>query len=528
LNSTKRALISVFDKRGVKELAKELVDLGFQLISTGGTARYLEEAGLEVEKVEDLTGFPEILGGRVKTLHPKIHAGLLARDLPEDRKQLEQLGISPIDLVVVNLYPFQETVSRPGVTLAEALEQIDIGGVTLIRAAAKNFSRVAVVVNPDRYQEVLEELREKGEVSLKTRFSLAREAFWHTANYDRVISEYFHEISLEDEGELSGSPERSKFPERFLLPLVKLQDLRYGENPHQEAAFYREEPLSWGIVSFQKLQGKELSFNNILDLEAAFQIASEFAEPAAVVIKHNTPSGVACDSRLSVAFRKAFQADAVAAYGGIVGLNKTVDDETAEALTENFLEAVVAPAYSEAALKVLEKRKNLRLISLGELPMKQIFYRNFKQVSGGFLVQDPDFVENDLQKLWEISKVVTKREPSSDEWEDLLFAWIVVRHVFSNGIVVARGKETLGIGNGQVSRIAAARIALEKAGEKAKGAVLASDGFLPFPDTVELAAEFGVTAIIQPGGSIRDQEVITAADAKGLAMVFTGKRHFRH
>ncbi len=528
MDSKKRALISVFDKRGVKELAKELVGLGFQLISTGGTARYLEEAGLEVEKVEDLTGFPEILGGRVKTLHPKIHAGLLARDLPEDHEQLEQLGISPIDLVVVNLYPFQETVSTPGVTLEEALEQIDIGGVALIRAAAKNFPRVAVVVNPDRYQEILAELREKGEVSLQTRFTLAREAFWHTANYDRAISGYLHEISLKDEGELTSSPERSKFPEKLLLPLVKLQDLRYGENPHQEAAFYREEPLSWGIVSFQKLQGKELSFNNILDLEAAFRIASEFAEPAAVVIKHNTPSGVACDSRLSTAFRKAFQADAVAAYGGVVGLNKLVDTETAEALTEHFLEAVVAPGYSEAALKVLEKRKNLRLISSGELPMKQVSYRNFKQVSGGFLVQDPDLVENDLQKLRATSKVVTKREPSPDEWEDLLFAWIVVSHVFSNGIVVARAKETLGIGNGQVSRIAAARIALEKAGDKARGAVLASDGFLPFADTVELAAEFGVAAIIQPGGSIRDQEVIAAADAKGLAMVFTGKRHFRH
>lgn len=527
----KRALISVSDKEGIEEFARHLKELGYHIISTGGTARALAEAGVEVERVEDLTGFPEILSGRVKTLHPRIHAGILARDLPEDQAQLEQMGILPIDLVVVNLYPFRETIARSGVTLAEALEQIDVGGPALVRAAAKNFFRVTVVVNPNRYFQVIRELREKGEVSLATRLKLAQEAFWHTAVYDAAVSNYLYGIEAEDSIEalrLTENRGLRKFPARLMLPLIKLGDLRYGENPHQEAAFYREETVRpYGVAGARQFHGKELSFNNILDLDAALRIVSEFEVPAAVVIKHNTPSGVACAPNLVDALRRAREADPVAAYGGVVGLNQTVNRETAEALTETFFEAVIAPAYSEEALTILRKRQNLRVLCSGEFTDLR-GELDVKRVSGGFLLQEPDAVENNFEKLLQESRVPTKREPTQEEWQDLFFAWIVVRHVFSNGIVVARERETAGIGGGQVSRVEAARIALEKAGPRARGAVLASDGFIPFPDTVEAAAKGGVTAIIQPGGSVRDDEVIAAADKAGMAMVFTGRRHFKH
>lgn len=525
----KRAIISVSDKEGVVNFAKALKELGFHIISTGGTAALLERAGVEVERVEHLTGFPEILGGRVKTLHPKVHAGILARDLPEDREQLERFEIKPISLVAVNLYPFRETVARPGVTLAEAVENIDIGGPALVRAAAKNYARVAVVVNPNRYNQIIQELREKGEITLATRFGLAREAFWHTAVYDSAIAGYLYSIDLADvQGELVHQAPIQKFPSRLLLPLVKLTDLRYGENPHQQGAFYREETVSpYGIAASRQFQGKELSFNNILDLDAALRLVSDFDVPAAAVIKHNTPSGVACAPVLVDAFRQARDADPVAAYGGIVGLNKTVDRDTAETLAETFFEAVIAPAYSKEALNVLSSKKNLRVLSCGEFGAlrKEL---DVKRVSGGFLLQDRDQADSDFEWLRSQGKVVTRRVPSDTEWEDLFFAWIVVKHVFSNGIVVARGRKTAGIGGGQVSRVDAARIALEKAGEQARGAVLASDGFLPFPDTIELAEKYGVTAVIQPGGSIRDEEVIAAADRAGMAMVFAGRRHFRH
>lgn len=523
--SMKRALISVSDKQGIAEFGRALADLGFHLLSTGGTAGFLEKAGVPVEHVEDVTGFPEILGGRVKTLHPKIHAGILARDIPEDQRQLEQLDIRPISLVVVNLYPFEETISRPGVTIGQALEKIDIGGPAMVRAAAKNFPRVAVVVNPNRYQQIIQELSEKGEISLKTRLLLAREAFWHTARYDSAISSYL--AGIETLENLDFSPEREKFPSRLMLPLVKIGDLRYGENPHQDAAFYREDTVRpYGVAGARQFHGRELSFNNILDLDAALNIVAEFEVPAAVVIKHNTPSGVACAPSLVDSYRRAYEANSVAAYGGVVGLNKTVDRETAAALTETFLEAVIAPAYSEESLAILRTKKNLRVLCTGEFAdlCRGV---DVKRVSGGFLLQDPDWI-SDINSLPHTGRVVTKRRPGEKEWEDLIFSWIVVKHVFSNGIVLARDKQTVGIGGGQVSRIAAARIALTQAGEKARGAVLASDGFMPFPDTIEYAAKHGITAVVQPGGSIRDEEVIAAADAAGMAMIFTGRRHFKH
>ncbi len=525
IEGKKRAIISVSDKQGIAEFARALVDLGYHLISTGGTAAFLEEAGVSVERVEDVTGFPEILGGRVKTLHPKVHAGILARDLPEDRRQLEELDIQPISLVVVNLYPFEETVARTGVTVREALEKIDIGGPTMVRAAAKNFQRVAVVVNPNRYQQIIQELKEKGEISLATRLMLAQEAFWHTARYDAAIAGYLTGIKTPES--LDISPEKEKYPSRLMIPLVKVADLRYGENPHQGAAFYREDTVPpYGVAGARQFHGKELSFNNILDLNAALNVVAEFEVPAAVVIKHSSPSGVACAATLAESYRRAYEANAVAAYGGVVGLNKTVDRDTAAALTETFLEAVIAPAYTEEALAVLKTKKNLRVLCAGEFAD---LYRGMdvKRVSGGYLLQDPDAI-TDINSLPRMGRVVTKRHPDEKEWEDLIFSWIVVRHVFSNGIVLARDRQTVGIGGGQVSRVAAARIALTQAGEKARGAVLASDGFMPFPDTLEYAAKSGVTAVIQPGGSIRDEEVIAAADAAGMAMVFTGRRHFKH
>jgi len=535
---TKQALISVSDKQGIVEFARELVGLGWSLISTGGTARTLEQAGVPVQKVEERTGFPEIMDGRVKTLHPKVHAGILAR-LPLDEVQLEQLGIEPIDLVVVNLYPFRETIARGDVTLEKAVAQIDIGGPSMLRAAAKNFARVTVVVNPERYPEVIAELREQGDTSPATRLGLAREAFWHTAVYDTAIANYLYELNVDETGsKVDADPEITPdatnlelrtpimFPLRMALPLAKAAGLRYGENPHQQAAFYQDETgLSHGLAGARQLQGKELSFNNILDLDAALRIASEFQATAAVVIKHNKPSGVACAPSLVEAFTRARDADAEAAYGGIIGLNRTVDLATAEVIRETFFEAVIAPGFSEEALSVLSSKQNLRLLAIGEnVPRQEL---DFKRVSGGFLLQEPDPVM-DLEQVIQSSRIATRREPKAKQWDDLLFAWAVAKHVTSNGIVIARDDVTLGIGQGQVSRIDAVNIALAKAGELAKGAVLASDGFLPFDDSVRSAAAAGVAAIIQPGGSLRDQETIEAADAAGLVMVFTGTRHFKH
>ncbi|MCG0277985.1 MAG: bifunctional phosphoribosylaminoimidazolecarboxamide formyltransferase/IMP cyclohydrolase [Thermanaeromonas sp.] len=508
------ALLSVWDKTGLVEFAKGLAELGWKILSTGGTARVLEEAGLSVTHVQEVTGFPEILDGRVKTLHPNIHAGILARREPEHLKQLEELGIGTIDLVAVNLYPFRETVARPGVTTEEAIENIDIGGPAMVRAAAKNHEYVIVIVNPARYPQILAQLREQGDVDLSTRRMLAAEAFAHTAAYDATIASYWQQ-------EAYG---KKNLPPFFFLIGEKIHDLRYGENPHQRAAFYRLPGRGSGtLASSLKLQGKELSYNNLMDLDAAFSLVSEFKEPAVAIIKHTNPCGVAVAETLAEAYSKALEADPVSAFGGIVGCNRPVDKELAQEMVKIFLEAVVAPLFTPDALEVFKARPQVRLVAVGEGQEKGLNW-HVRPVSGGFLVQEPDVYDFTEQEL----KVVTRRRPTEEELKDLLFAWKVVKHVKSNAIVVAKGGVTLGVGAGQMNRVGAARIALEQAKEKARGAVLASDAFFPFPDTVEEAAKAGVTAIIQPGGSVRDQESIDCADKYGLAMVFTGVRHFRH
>jgi phosphoribosylaminoimidazolecarboxamide formyltransferase/IMP cyclohydrolase len=510
----KRAVISVSDKTGITGFAAGLVLLGWQIVSTGGTFKALQEAGLPVTYVTDITGFPEILDGRVKTLHPKVHGGILACRTPEHLLQLKENGIQPVDLVVVNLYPFQATIAKPGVTLEEAIENIDIGGPAMVRAAAKNYRWVGVVVNPDRYGQVLEELAANETLSTELRFNLAMEAFAHTAAYDSAISGYLHAVSSRP-GDL--------FPGTFNLTGVKVQDLRYGENPHQRAAFYREEQAGPGTLAMaEKLQGKELSFNNIVDLEAAWSLVREFTRPAAAIIKHTNPCGTALAASLQAAYRKAYQADPISAFGGIVGLNRPVDAPCAEELTKIFLEAVIAPSFEPEALEILRHKENLRLLAAGDAAAASSF--DLKKVSGGFLVQEADS-QTALPGQW---RVVTRRHPTQEEFDDLAFAWQVVKHVKSNAIIVARESATLGVGAGQMNRVGSARIALDQAGEAAKGAVLASDAFFPFADTVEEAARAGIKAIIQPGGSLRDQESIEACDRLGIAMVFTGYRHFKH
>ncbi|NLT95641.1 MAG: bifunctional phosphoribosylaminoimidazolecarboxamide formyltransferase/IMP cyclohydrolase [Clostridia bacterium] len=509
----KRAIISVSDKTGVIELAQELVNLGWEIVSTGGTAKVLKEAGIKVTGISQVTGFPEILEGRVKTLHPNVHGGILAKDTPEHMNVLKEQGITPIDLVVVNLYPFEATINKDEVTLEDAVENIDIGGPTMVRAAAKNFQRVAIVVNPARYQEVLKELKEKGEIALKTRMELALEAFQHTAYYDSVISGY-----------LAGLLGKEGFPQSFVLSGKKIQELRYGENPHQKAAFYALPGKTRGTVAgARKLQGKELSYNNIVDIEAAWAVVREFKNsPAACIIKHTNPCGTALGNTLAEAYQRALEADPVSAFGGIIGLNQGVDSKTAEKIVETFMEAVVAPEFSNKALEILSAKKNLRLIEIGySKPPKDYWV---EKVGGGFLVQERDQVqitEGDL-------RVVTEKKPAAEEMVQLLFAWKVVKHVKSNAIVVSKNNQTLGVGAGQMNRVGAAEIALKQAGEKARGAVLASDAFFPFRDTIDAAAKAGITAIIQPGGSIRDEESIQACNEHGIAMVFTGIRHFKH
>ncbi|WP_122626809.1 bifunctional phosphoribosylaminoimidazolecarboxamide formyltransferase/IMP cyclohydrolase [Lucifera butyrica] len=510
----KRALISVSDKTGIVEFAKKLHALGIGIVSTGGTMKVLREAGIPVTYVSDVTGFPEIMDGRVKTLNPYIHGGILAiRDNEQHKAQMRQHGIQGIDMVVVNLYPFRQTIAKPDVTLHDAVENIDIGGPAMVRAAAKNFRYVAVVVNPGRYEQILQELGGQGEVSPRTRMLLAREAFQHTAEYDAAISGY-----------LSGQLGEGIFPATLHKIWEKVQDLRYGENPHQQAAFYRDKYApAHGIAYAKQLHGKELSFNNIVDVEAAYAIAAEFEQPAAAIIKHTNPCGTGTGASLDEAYAKAYEADSVSAYGGIVGLNRPVDLAVAEKIGEIFLEAVIAPGYEPEAMQVLTRKKNIRLL---EAPLLTGSSRmmDIKRVSGGILLQETDrydAVQNEM-------KVVTKRCPTPDEWEQLLFAWKVVKHVKSNAIVIAGNNQTFGVGAGQMNRVGAAAIALEQAGEKARGAVLASDAFFPFQDTVNAAAKAGVTAIIQPGGSVRDEESIQAADEQGIAMVFTGVRHFKH
>lgn len=508
-----RALISVSDKTGIVELAKALHGMGVEIISTGGTMKTLKEAGIPVIYVSEITGFPEIMDGRVKTLNPYIHGGILAiRDNAEHVKAMQEHKIRGIDMVVVNLYPFRQTVAKPGVTLAEAVENIDIGGPAMIRAAAKNHADVAVVVNPARYGKILDVLKENGQISREMRMELAWEAFSHTAEYDAYISRY-----------LAGQLGQGQFPHLFQPIYEKVQDLRYGENPHQQAAFYREKYYSGpGIASARQLHGKELSFNNIVDVEAAYAIVKEFENPAATIIKHTNPCGTGIGETLEKAYAKAYEADPVSAFGGIIGLNRPVDKATAEAISTLFAEAVIAPSYSEEALGILTQKKNVRLIEADFGPVAGAV--DIKKVSGGLLIQDADIRDAARSEM----QVVSKREPSEAEWRQLEFAWKIVKHVKSNAIVVAADDRTLGVGAGQMNRVGAASIALCQAGDKANGAVLASDAFFPFRDTVDAAAKAGIKAIIQPGGSVRDEESIQAANEHGIAMVFTGVRHFKH
>lgn len=512
--TVKRALISVSDKTGIVDFARGLVELGAEIISTGGTARTLQEAGIPVTYVSDVTGFPEILEGRVKTLHPAVHGGILARRTPEHLQQIEKHNIKPIDLVAVNLYPFKETVAKPGVTFAEAIENIDIGGPTLVRAAAKNHQDVLVVVNPTRYPQILETLQ-NGEVTGTLRRELALEAFSHTASYDTAISNYLNGVV---------TPE-NPFPETWNLSVRRKQLLRYGENPHQPAAFYRDESIQGPCVAnARQLHGKELSYNNILDLNSALELVREFDQTACVIIKHNNPCGTACAESCLQAYQLAYETDPVSAFGGIVAFNRPVDRAVAEEMTKIFLEAIIAPEFEMQALEVLKTKENLRLLETGALDRPSTDRLDIRKVNGGLLVQETDQKVVDSDKL----RVVTEKKPSPELMEDVIFAMTVVKHVKSNAIVVTKGRQVLGVGAGQMNRVGSARIALEQAGEKAKGAILASDAFFPFRDTVDQAARAGIGIIVQPGGSIRDEESIKAADEHGIIMVFTGMRHFKH
>lgn len=508
-----RALLSVWDKTGIVEIARRLHEIGFELISTGGTLRAIADAGVPVRAVSDVTGSPEMLGGRVKTLHPAIHGGLLARrDSPDQMAELASHGIGTIDLVVANLYPFGEVASHPAVTLDDALEHIDIGGPTMIRAAAKNFPAVLVLVDPSDYEPVLDALAESGldGVPIEMRRNLAAKAFAHVAAYDSVIAAY-----LRPAGE---------FPHHLPLAGERMTTLRYGENPHQEAAIYRllNPRGTRGVAAWRVLSGKEMSYNNYLDAVAAWTAAADFPGPAVSIIKHNLPCGLATHDDLSQAFLAAHTSDPVSAFGGVVALNRPVDAHTASLITDHFFEVVLAPAFSPEALDELRRKKNLRVVEVPDTGMEDPL--EVRVLDGAMLVQTPDRVEPD-PAFW---KTVTRRAPTESELESLVFAWRAVRHVKSNAIVLATGTATVGIGGGQPNRVDAVRIAVERAGARARGSVLASDAFFPFPDGVEAAAEAGVTAIAQPGGSVRDEEVIAAADRAGIAMVFTGIRHFRH
>ncbi|MBF0485952.1 MAG: bifunctional phosphoribosylaminoimidazolecarboxamide formyltransferase/IMP cyclohydrolase [Candidatus Omnitrophica bacterium] len=514
----KRALISVSDKTGILELARGLHYFGVEIISTGGTAKTIREAGIPVKDVSEYTGFPEMLDGRVKTLHPKIHGGLLAlRDNPEHMKTVTEHGIGLIDMVVVNLYPFEKVIQKKNVSLEEAIENIDIGGPSMLRSAAKNYKSVAVVTNPARYEEVLKELKtNSGILPDALLFNLAVEVFERTGAYDRAIAQFLNKRF--------SSEAFTSLPQNISMSFVKVQDLRYGENPHQPAAFYRDADSVSGLAKMKQLHGKELSFNNILDLYAAADIAYAFANPAAVVIKHNNPCGVAEDKELSKAYLNAWSCDKLSAFGGIIGLNRPVDKKTAEAIIKSgFMECIIAPAFEKSAQDVLTQKKNLRLIELAAEDFKKDKY-DFKKVSGGLLLQEADTRELKPEEL----KVVTKKKPTKAQVDSMLFGWKVVKYVKSNAIVLAKGTKTIGIGMGQTSRVDSAELALRRAGKLSKGAVLASDAFLPKADTLIKAAKMGVKAIIQTGGSIADPEVIKEADKRGITMVVTGIRHFRH
>jgi phosphoribosylaminoimidazolecarboxamide formyltransferase/IMP cyclohydrolase len=520
-----RALISVYDKTGIVEFARELASLSVEIVSTGGTAKLLRESGVAVRDVSELTGWPEMLGGRVKTLHPKVHGGILfQRNKPGDRAQVAEYEIGPIDLVVVNLYPFSATAATPGVTPEELIENIDIGGPAMVRSAAKNFQSVGVVTDHADYPAILAELQQHGELTLATRLSLARKAYARTARYDGEIANELERLSVQ--GDTISIGQLEKLPERINISLQRRQSMRYGENPHQSAALYVPAgAIPSGLAGAKQIQGKELSYNNLVDLDSAWSLAVEFHRPAVAIIKHNNPCGAAEQDSLVEAYLKALACDPISAFGGVIAINRPLDAATAEELSKLFVECIVAPGFEPAALEKFASKKNLRLLELqrGEA----VHEMDMKRISGGMLVQDPDQHELTEAEL----KVATKRAPSSEEVRAMMFAWKVCKHVKSNAIVFAREGQTVGIGAGQMSRVDAAKIAVIKAataGLPLAGSVVASDAFFPFPDGVEEAGKAGATAVIQPGGSKGDGEVVAMAEKYDMAMVFSGVRHFRH
>jgi len=513
-----RAILSVTDKTGLVDFARKLNQLGVELISTGGTAKLLRDSGITVKDISDLTGFPEMLDGRVKTLHPKVHGGILhRRENATHRAAVAEHGIQPIDMVVVNLYAFEKTAAKPGVHFEELIENIDIGGPSMIRSAAKNFQDVAVVTSPTDYNSIAEELTKSGgELSSATKWRLAQRAFATTAAYDSAIASTLERVSANGHYEFHAP---DGFPQTLRLSFNKIMDLRYGENPHQKAAMYSD-GTGTGVANGQQLQGKELSYNNIVDLQAAWDLAQEFEEPVCAIIKHTNPCGTATGKNLLEAYKKALECDPVSAFGGVIGVNRPINGAAAEEMAKLFLEVIAAPSFTDDAKAKFASKKNLRLVEIKDVPQKWVL----KNVSGGILVQDADvrpLTEADL-------KVVTKRPPTAEEKRALLFAWKVCKHVKSNAILYARDGQSVGVGAGQMSRVDSCKIGAMKAVLPLKGTVAASDAFFPFPDGVEEIAKAGATAIIQPGGSVRDQEIIEAADRLGLAMIFTGVRHFRH
>jgi len=512
----KRALISVSDKTGIVEFAASLAAKEVEIISTGGTAKTLSEAGIKVINISDVTGFPECLDGRVKTLHPMVHAGILAmRSNEEHMKQIEELGVQTIDLVVINLYPFKETILKGNVELEEAIENIDIGGPTMLRAAAKNYQDVVVVVDPTDYEKVLSEMNETDDVSVKTKFRLAYKVFEHTSHYDTLIAKYLRDTL----GDID-------FPETLSLTYEKVQDMRYGENPHQKAVFYKEVGANRGVLpSAVQLHGKELSYNNINDANGAIELIKEFDEPTIVAVKHTNPCGVGSAQNIYDAYMRAYESDPVSIFGGIIAANREIDKKTAEEINKIFVEIVIAPSFSVEAFFILSQKKNIRLLKLEgieeKLPEDSL---DMKKVSGGLLVQK----YNNQLLIQEDLKCVTDVQPTKEQMEDLIFAMKVVKHTKSNAIALAKGMQTIGVGPGQTNRIVPTKVAIEYAGERAKGAVMASDAYFPFPDCVEAAAAAGIKAIIQPGGSINDQKSIDVCNKYGITMVCTGMRHFKH
>ncbi len=511
----KRALISVSDKTGITDFARKLDDLGIEIISTGGTAKALSQEGINIIPISDITRFPECLDGRVKTLHPNIHGGLLAiRENESHMDTLKELSIQPIDMVVVNLYPFKSTIEKEECTLAEAIENIDIGGPSMLRAAAKNYKYVTVITDPADYNRVIDEITENGETSESTRFELSAKVFSHTAHYDTLIANY-----LQEKADLPD------YPDLLTYTYEKVQDLRYGENPHQKAAYYKDSYKSKGALhNAVQLNGKELSFNNINDANGALDLLKEFKETACVAVKHANPCGVALGKNVYEAYKKAYEGDPVSIFGGIVAVNEEVDARTAAEMAKIFLEIIIAPSYTEEALKILKEKQNLRVLELKDISYRPDKGKDLKKVMGGLLIQDSDY--EDFKK--EDINYVTITEPSIKEIADLNFAWKVVKHVKSNAIVIAKDGRTLGIGPGQTNRIWSAQMSIDRAGKQSAGAVMASDAFFPFPDVVVAAADAGIRAIIQPGGSLKDDESIKTCNDKGISMIFTGMRHFKH